>query len=85
MSYTSFDGTTHSASYRFQEPSLFTRLKRFLLHTKAHDDMMEDADEREAMEGMRWLSLRAIEREDWLEASLEGLDKWEAEHGFGED
>ena len=86
MNYTSFDGTTHFASYTFRRPSLLTRLKRFLLRSKVvNDDMVEDEDEREAMEGMRLLSLRALEREDWLEASVEGLERWEAEHGFGED
>jgi hypothetical protein len=63
MSYTSFDGTTHLATYRFQKPSLFMRLKRFLWRTESHYDMVEDADEREAMEGMRHLSLKALEDE----------------------
>ncbi len=57
MSYTSYDGTTYIASYRFRKPSFLTRLKR--LFQRAHDDMVEDADEREAMEGMRHLSLKA--------------------------
>jgi hypothetical protein len=58
MNYTSFDGTTHLATYRFQKPSLFKRLLRRARF------MVEDADEREAMEGMRHLSLKAFEDEE---------------------
>jgi len=48
------------------------------------DDAIYD-DEREAEEGMRHLSLKALERGDWLGASAEGLERWEAAHGLGEE
>jgi len=35
---------------------------------------------------LKWaIDLKALERGDWLKASTEGLERWEAQHGLGEE
>ncbi len=50
-------------------------------------DARTDATEVEVRLRESWGSLAATddERRDWLKASLEGFERWEAEHGLNQD
>lgn len=63
--------------------------RAFLTEEKKEFSFYSDAEPEQATSARKTITLELTatpdERQGWLYASLEGLDRWEAEHGLGGD